>query len=231
MKFPAAAVLSAFVAVVSALTDPDPSQPPSGNPISRPGLDEQVPVGIPYTITWDPTTPGKVSILLLRGPSTNVVPIATIADSIENDGTYVWTPSTDLENDVTHYGIEIIVEGTGQYQYSTQFGIKNDEYAPPSEYPTSTKAPTYPSPSSSKASTSCSSSESLVPISTYTTVVCSSSATPVGTAPTVYPTTYTSLLYTPTPTPSSPAPFEGAAGHNAASLGGIVVALAAALAL
>jgi hypothetical protein len=225
MKFSVVSALSALVAVVSAFTDPDYSQSPSGNPIALPGLDELVPVGKPYTITWTPTTPGKVSIILLRGPSSNVVPIDTLADGVDNTGTFIWTPSTSLENDVTHYGLEIIVEGTGQYQYSTQFGIKND------------KAPTYPSssskpPASSSASYSSSSSKaSLVPITTYTTVYCSSVA-PTGTAPTAKPTTIpTSLKVTPTPTPSSPPTFKGAAGHNAASLGGIVVALAAVLAL
>lgn len=75
-----------------------------------------------------PTTPGKVSIVLLRGPAENVIPIDCLADSIANTGTFSWSPSTALTPDVTHYGLQIIVTGTGQFQYSTQFGISNPEF-------------------------------------------------------------------------------------------------------
>jgi hypothetical protein len=76
-----------------------------------------VPVGKPYAITWTPTTTGPVTILLLRGPSTNVVPIgAPIASGIDNTGTFEWTPPTTLEADTTHYGIQLIVDATGQFQ-------------------------------------------------------------------------------------------------------------------
>jgi len=229
MKFSVVSALSALIAMASALTPADISQAPSGNPISRPGLNELVPVGVPYTITWDPTTEGKVSIILLRGPGENVVPIDTLADGVNNTGTFIWTPSTSLENDVTHYGLQIIVEGTGQYQYSTQFGIKND--GPPTSPSSSSSSSSKPPTSSSASYASSSSKASLVPITTYTTVYCSSVA-PTGTAPTAKPTTIpTSLKVTPTPTPSSPPTFKGAAGHNAASLGGVVIALAAVLAL
>ena len=103
-----------LVAVASAYTQPVGE--PSGNPIYKPGLNEPIPVGQPYTITWDPTTTGTVSIVLLRGPSTNVVPMYAIAESIPNTGTYTWTPSDDLENDVSHYGIQLIDDATGQFQ-------------------------------------------------------------------------------------------------------------------
>lgn len=130
MRFFTVSILSALAALVSATTTlPDYSVGPSGNPILYPGLNEQVPVGIPYQIQWTPTTTGTVSIWLLRGPSTNVQPIATLATSIPNLGEFTWIPSTTLQDDTTHYGLIIIVDGTGQYQYSTQFGIKNDAVA------------------------------------------------------------------------------------------------------
>lgn len=69
-----------------------------------------------------------MSIVLLRGPSENVIPIDCLADSIPNTGTFSWTPSTTLTPDVTHYGLQIIVTGTGQFQYSTQFGISNPKF-------------------------------------------------------------------------------------------------------
>jgi hypothetical protein len=73
-----------------------------------------------------------------------VQPIDVIADAIDNSGSYSWTPSTDLEGDVIGYGLLIVVEGTGQYQYSTQFGIKNDKVVEPSKTSSSpTGKPTY----------------------------------------------------------------------------------------
>lgn len=72
-----------------------------------------------------PTTPGTVSLVLLRGPAENVIPIDCLGDNLPNTGTFTWTPSTSLTADTTHYGLQIIVTGTGQFQYSTQFGIVN----------------------------------------------------------------------------------------------------------
>ncbi|ODH45241.1 hypothetical protein ACO22_00237 [Paracoccidioides brasiliensis] len=251
MKF-SACIVAAFAAIAAAYTPPDTSKPPSGNPISRPGLLELVPVGQPYTITWQPSTPGKVSLLLLRGPSNNVKYLATIADSVTNTGTYIWTPPTSLVGEESGYGIQIVVEGTGQYQYSTQFGIKNDKYVPePSDkYPTAeptdkypTAKPTdkyptakpsdYPTGGSSSSSSSSSSSYTLVPISTATITVCASTVsacpptktpvTPSGTGPaTVQPTVQPT--YSASPKPTTPPPFDGAAGRNGVAIGGLVAA-------
>jgi len=94
-----------------------------GNPITRP-LNEIVPACKAFTITWQPTTPNSVSLILLRGPAENVVPLgAPIVTGISNSGSYMWTPSASLEADTTHYGLQLIDDITGQYQYSTQFGI------------------------------------------------------------------------------------------------------------
>ncbi|PLB55151.1 hypothetical protein P170DRAFT_34029 [Aspergillus steynii IBT 23096] len=140
MRFSIAAVFSAVAALVSAHTDPDYNQSPTGNAIYTPGLNQQVEAGKPFVITWDPTTEGPVSLVLLRGPSNNVVPIDTIAEQVPNSGSFTWTPSTSLEDDVTHYGLMIIVEGTGQYQYSTQFGVTNPSYGSSSSSSTTAKA-------------------------------------------------------------------------------------------
>ena len=85
-----------------------------------------------------PTTPGSVSIVLLRGPSINVLPISCIVDGAPNSGKFVWTPPLTLEPDVTHYGLQIIVDGTGQYQYSTQFGISNPSFGVTTSHSTTT---------------------------------------------------------------------------------------------
>lgn len=64
--------------------------------------------------------------MLLQGPSTNVVPIGCIVDNTPNNGKFVWTPSTALVPDGDHnYGLKIIADPTGEFQYSTQFGISN----------------------------------------------------------------------------------------------------------
>ena len=122
-------LLTTFIpALTTAYTKPDYNKEPKGNAISKPGLDDPVEAGKPYTIEWKADTPGPISIVLLRGPSKNVEPIDTLADKVDNDGKFEWTPSKNLEPDTTHYGIMIVVEKTGQYQYSTQFGVKNPGY-------------------------------------------------------------------------------------------------------
>jgi len=49
----------------------------------------------------------------------------TIVEGIPNTGSYVWTPSTTLEDDTTHYGIQLIEDSNGFYQYTDQFGVAN----------------------------------------------------------------------------------------------------------
>jgi hypothetical protein len=145
MHFTTATLISGFAAIAYAYTQPAGGAP-SGNPIIHPGLGELIPAGTTYDITWTPTTPGafsisqlefrqsfsltinlpgNISLLLLRGPSTNVVPIETIVDSVANTGSYAWNVPSTLEPDTTHYGVQLIVEGTGQYQYSPQCGVSN----------------------------------------------------------------------------------------------------------
>ncbi|KAI5811834.1 GPI anchored serine-threonine rich protein [Pyronema omphalodes] len=123
MKYSLFAIAAAIISSVQALTTPVGE--PTGNPIHTPGMNDIVVAGKPYTITWTPTSSGPISLVLLRGPSSNVKPIATIIESIPNSGSYTWTPSTSLEDDVTHYGIQLIQDNTGAYQYSTQFGVSN----------------------------------------------------------------------------------------------------------
>jgi len=115
-----------FASLAAAIHEPVGLEP-KGNPISAP-LTEIVPACKPYTITWTPTTPNKISIRLLRGPSDNVKPLgAPLVEGIDNKGTFVWTPAADLEADTTHYGLQIIDDVNGQYQYSNQFGISKDD--------------------------------------------------------------------------------------------------------
>ena len=131
MRYFSALLASAMAALATAYTEPDYNQSPTGNTITKPGLHDMITAGKPYTIEWKPSTEGPVSLVLLRGPSTNVKPITTLAESIDNSGSYEFIPSPDLKPDTTHYGLMLVVEGTGQYQYSTQFGVDNPHYHGP----------------------------------------------------------------------------------------------------
>jgi len=148
------------------------------------------------------------------------VPIATLVEGLANSGSYIWTPSTSLDDDVTHYGIELIVDGTGQYQYSTQFGISNPN------------GPSLDSSNSTATSNSTTAaSTSTVVMSTGYSVANSSIITP--TVPLTVPTT---LLSTPTvqstPTASvSTSASKGAAGQVVASFSSLFLAVAAAFSL
>lgn len=112
-----AAGLAALSPLASAYTTPVGNSP-SGNAIYTPSLHQVVPVGKAFNITWNPTTKGNVALVLLKGPSDDAVIYSTIADSIDNSGSYLWTPSSELSPNTTGYGygIELIVEKTGEYQ-------------------------------------------------------------------------------------------------------------------
>jgi hypothetical protein len=154
MRFSAAALVSTFAAFAAAYTQPNYNNLPQGNAVRSPGLNEQVQEGKAYTIKWDHDLGNTVSIVLLRGPSNNVVPIETLAESIPNSGEFVWTPSASLTPDVTHYGLLIVVEDAGAnhgaYQWSTQFGLSKAEGVTTTPTATSQASQTTAAPSSSK---------------------------------------------------------------------------------
>lgn len=164
MRFSITALVSAAVLGLASAYTQAVGDTPSGNPISKPGLGEMVAVGTPYTISWNPTTAGTVTLVLLRGPSTNVVPLYPLAETIENTGVYVWTPSIALEPDTTHYGIKLIVDATGQYQYTTQFGISNPSLR--SSGSSSSPAPYAPSSMMSASSAGAAAATTMAPSTT-----------------------------------------------------------------
>ncbi|KAF1816223.1 hypothetical protein P152DRAFT_445906 [Eremomyces bilateralis CBS 781.70] len=202
-------------AVVSAYTTPVGE--PSGNPILKPGLGDIVDAGKPYEITWDTTTPGFVTLVLLRGPSTNVEPLYPIVENTPNTGSYSWTPASDLEDDVTGYGIQLIVDSTGQYQYSTQFGVSN----PGVSGPTTGKPSGSSKPSGSGNSTLEPTSKPTVSSSASSNST-SSSAGPSKNSTTTQTTIATSARTTPTPT-SSPSRTGAAPSATGAAVKGYVV--------
>ncbi|KAL4952457.1 Ser-Thr-rich glycosyl-phosphatidyl-inositol-anchored membrane family-domain-containing protein [Aspergillus filifer] len=237
MRFFTTGLVSALVAAVSAYTTPDYSVGPSGNAILTPGLNDLVTAGEKYTITWDPTTSGDVSLVLLRGPSTNVVPMYAIAENIGNSGSFDWTPSTDLEPDTTHYGLLLVVESgpnKGAYQWSTQFGVKNTHYGQDDKTTTTeTAAPTETAATSSTVTETKTITTTTCPEAEKPTATASVPVIPTGSpAPSVIPTftqSPSAPAWTPTFTPAPPQ-FTGAAGRNAISLGAVAAGVAAVLA-
>jgi len=119
------AIATALAGLASAYTTP--VNGPVGNPILKPGLNEKVPVGKPYLITWTPdhNPESTVTILLLQGPSSNIKPLYPIVEKTPNDGSYEWTPHTDLPDSTEGFGLQLIVDSNGDYQWSTQFGFYN----------------------------------------------------------------------------------------------------------
>lgn len=256
MKFLAAA--AGLVAAVSAYSYPTPFDPtangaaPSGNAIYTPDT-QPATLDVPYTISWDPTTPGPIALVLCKGPSTDCEPMLTIADSVANSGSFSWTPS-GLDPSATSsggYGIMLIDYTTEAYQYSTQFGILANPNATTSSTSASASVPATSSTTTIKILPSgAATSSSAVQIPTpsvvtkkvaSTTYICpESSKTPLGTG-TVSAAWTTSATGNPSvPTavpsnaPSQPAyPVQGsAAPRNMISYGamGAVAGLAALLA-
>ncbi|EEA21737.1 hypothetical protein TMatcc_008839 [Talaromyces marneffei ATCC 18224] len=253
MKF--LAIAAGLVASVSAYTYPTPFNPtasgagPSGNPLYTPDTTHPVTLDAPYQITWDPTTPGPVALVLCKGPSTNCEPILTIADQVPNSGEFTWTPS-GLEPSATSaggYGIMLIDYATEAYQYTTQFGVLAGS-APVvvSSAAASSAAPTSVAPSSTTTVTILPSSSAVVKPTSLSTVVDYSVSTtticpestkiPHGTGTASIPwITSTGVPSVPTSVPSTvpAAPkYTGAADRNMVSFGavGAIAGLAALLA-
>ncbi|EDU43729.1 GPI anchored serine-threonine rich protein [Pyrenophora tritici-repentis] len=191
-----------FFAGLAAAQKHAPVGEPKGNPISKP-LNEIVPACKPFTITWEPTTPNTVSILLLKGPSTNVVKFGpALAEGIANSGTLSWTPSSDLEETATAqgYGIQIIDDVTGQYQYSTQFGISKKECGAASSAPVSTPAASTPAASTPAASTPApvtSTAAGATPMAPHPTTTICTTAGPYANATVVVPVGTGSMTLSP----------------------------------
>ncbi|KAF2186560.1 hypothetical protein K469DRAFT_706555 [Zopfia rhizophila CBS 207.26] len=222
----AVALFASLAAAVHA-----PVGEPNGNPINAP-LNEIVPACTPFTIKWQPTTPNKVSILLLRGPSTNVVPLgAPIAEGIANSGSFSWTPGAELEADTSRYGIQLIDDVTGQFQYSTQFGISKD--ACKDVKPSVSSKSAHTASTIAVSTSSCNTTSVAEPTKAHTTPHVASTGYPAHNSSIVLPTKSLSVPETlktsatpivvptgttPSSTPSAPAS-TGAAGQLRAGLG------------
>lgn len=103
----------------------------SGNPVLTPNNNggTEPTIGQAYTITWDGTgLSSVVDLAICQGPSTTCNVIGNIALQIPNSNSYSWTPDCSLAATTSNagYGILLIDDVTGMYQYSTQFGLQPD---------------------------------------------------------------------------------------------------------
>ncbi|KAI7280446.1 hypothetical protein KC345_g4757 [Hortaea werneckii] len=82
--------------------------------------------GQPVDLQWDPTTDGTVTLVLRSGSSNNLNEGTVIANSIENDGSYTWTPSNDLTRG-SDYTVQIVSdEDPSVVNYTPYFVLDTD---------------------------------------------------------------------------------------------------------
>ena len=123
-------IAGGLVAAVQAFTPPTTA---SWGPLTKPDLSSPVTQGETYEVTWDPeshpTDGVTVSLVLCRGPSSNCVPDSTaLMEGVPAAAKSIsWTVACDLPAGTqatdSGYGMLIIVDGTGEFQYSTQFSV------------------------------------------------------------------------------------------------------------
>jgi len=102
-------------------------------PLLAPDTSSSVTQGKDFTVTWDPeshpTDGVTVSLVLCHGPGSNcVLSGSAIAEGLPaSQKSFDWKVPCDLAPGVqstsTGYGMLIIVDGTGEFQYSTQFSV------------------------------------------------------------------------------------------------------------
>jgi hypothetical protein len=101
-----------------------------------------VTAGSPAELTWNPTTPGTVTLTLRSGNSGDLSEGTTIVANTPNDGSYTWTPPSDTPRG-SDYTIEITSDSDpNKVNYSAYFILNSDTTGSPSssksDYSTST---------------------------------------------------------------------------------------------
>ncbi|EXJ94262.1 hypothetical protein A1O1_02655 [Capronia coronata CBS 617.96] len=236
-------------------------------PLLTPDLSQPITQGKEVQVTWDPeshpTDGVTVSLVLCHGASSNCVPADTaIASGIPADQkSFNWSVPCDLapgkQSTDTGYGMLIIVDGTGEFQYSTQFScLENASCAssapsnttttssanssasvailPPfqvtesSSIPANATAPETTTVTSDSAVSTTGPNSSTAYLITSTTVVGYTSAATTGSAGTVATAGSGSTGSASGPS-ATPSTFAGGAAQLIWNIGGIFVAGAATL--
>ncbi|ELR06436.1 hypothetical protein VC83_08606 [Pseudogymnoascus destructans] len=152
MRFISALLAGALAVVAAAQTGTQP------NPFTNTDF-TGIAAGKPITITWTPTTNGKVKLELVHsdtGNSDDLKPVSTIQASIPNSGSFTWTPSSSIVNG-EGYALKIVNDANpDEYNYTLQFPIKTDTdaAAPTSASSTAASSSTAVPSSTAKPSTS-----------------------------------------------------------------------------
>jgi len=158
MKFSFVAILTAAVAVVSAIEpivvdypaafDPASATDPSID-VNEPSLNEVVPAGKEFAFGWKNALPADaqkpVMIVLVYGEKDKMQPVAVLAESAPNTGSFKWTPDEDVypaTDDKNSYGIRLIVIEDGRNQWSNPFKLSNEDGPSPTATATETETET-----------------------------------------------------------------------------------------
>ncbi|OAP62961.1 hypothetical protein AYL99_02188 [Fonsecaea erecta] len=141
-------------------------------PLLTPDTTDAVTQGKAFTVTWDPedhpTDGVTVSLVLCHGPSTNCVLSDTaIAEGIPAaQKSFDWQVPCDLapgtEGTETGYGMLIIVDGTGEFQYSTQFSCLENKSCSSSSSSSGSSSSSSPIVSISATATSTTGGSSII---------------------------------------------------------------------
>ncbi|KAI5365078.1 hypothetical protein Slin15195_G046150 [Septoria linicola] len=131
----ATVLASGLLTVANAYTQPQAN--PTWGAITLPELTHPLTRGEDFKITWDPDFGGTVrpvdgltvSLVLCRGNSNTCAldPGAIVEGVPAGQKEYTWHVPCDLpageQLTATGYGMLIIVDGSGEFQYSTQFSV------------------------------------------------------------------------------------------------------------
>ncbi|KAL7267521.1 hypothetical protein RUND412_009890 [Rhizina undulata] len=183
------------------------------NAITNP-LGGTIDASVPLKITWTPTTNGTITLNLLKGPPANLVDEGPIASKIENTGSFTWNIPNSLQDSSTmpsgnKYGLRIMDDATGTYQYSPPFDISVTDSTFGGTSSTTAAAASSVSQISQTTIASSTQESSTSTIQAETTTSVSSSTPTSETTPAQTPSASSSPPYstvvstsTPTPTPT-----------------------------
>lgn len=155
------------------------------NAFVSPGFGQVVNVGETVTFTWNPTTGGKVNLILRSGGANDLTVLGPIASGVDNTGSFVWSPDSNLKTN-TDYSVEIQdAANTNNVNFSPYFTIlalgqgitsSGASSAAPSSTASSSSGGSSSAPASSTASSSAASSSHASSSGSSSTMKSSSSA-------------------------------------------------------
>ncbi|KAI5815558.1 hypothetical protein BZA77DRAFT_294031 [Pyronema omphalodes] len=134
MKFSLLAISTFFTLTLATYKQPTKELVGLGA-VRLPDYAHPVTTGRNFQIVWDADGLGtrRISLVLLNGCSKNCKRVLDIVTGIpanyqinsNGKGTYIWSVPRGLQTSggKDSYGIQLIVDQTGEYQYSTSFAV------------------------------------------------------------------------------------------------------------